>query len=120
MLNSTHINNASKVFQSEGNFGQRHIHTIPLKFIPKYEKNRSQIIISEHVEKLMGNFPQNAIDASNPTKGNIATRRKKFSSILHVTIGNCEKFLPFIQISKIPILLENSIFFRTFCLKKFT
>lgn len=39
MLNSAVISDAIKAFQARGAFGARHVHTLPLKLIPKYNPN---------------------------------------------------------------------------------
>lgn len=89
LLNSTSINDAIKAFQPSGNFGERHIHTLPLGFISEFDPNDERhIAIAQAAEKVMTALGQLLSDNSSvaglmdPNRG-LAPRRRRLQNLLH-------------------------------------
>ena len=89
MLNSIAINEAIKDFQPEGNFGKRHIHTLPLAFIEEYDsKNDGHLAVAE-ATKTMFETIVNAREHNNviarcldPSSGVLHSRRRRYLDCL--------------------------------------
>ena len=108
LLNSPSISNAIRGFQSEGNFGARHIHSLPYRIIESFdETNPLHMAIVNSTSNLMAeldNFFNNSTDPKvlrlhNPNESSIAFKRKKIRGIiqsLNAYIGyfeSCEAVL---------------------------
>lgn len=85
LLNSDAINDAIKDFQPEGNFGERHIHTLPLSLISEYDptdERHARIVDATRVlqARLERECAGNARLASclDPSNGALSRRRKAF------------------------------------------
>lgn len=89
MLNSKALNEAIKDFQPEGNFGKRHIHKLPLMFIPEYDSENKQhnmiafssMRVFQDVASLVKENKE-ARELANPSRGSLASRRTKFRSLV--------------------------------------
>ena len=101
MLNCPKLNEIITTFQPQGLFGKRHIHTLPLNYIPVYNvANESmKLLVSTTrllIDELKTSTPSNLL---NPNKGSLATRRKKINRIMiqqnsyNNYISICEKIL---------------------------
>lgn len=85
MLNSEHLNNSIKDFQPEGNFGRRHVHKLPLMFLPEFQSdNESHRNVIDKTKSLINelNFKL-SVDKSlqrltDPNRGTLANRRLRF------------------------------------------
>ena len=88
LLNSTAINEAIKAFQPSGNFGERHIHTLPLGFISEYdpsdERHVAIALASEKVtltlDQMLSDNPS-LVGLSDPNKG-LPSRRRRLKDLL--------------------------------------
>ena len=87
LLNSDAINDAIKEFQPEGNFGKRHIHTLPLSLISEYDpkdERHLRVVNACKVlqEKLATEFANdtNLSALLNPSSGTLSRRRKLFQN----------------------------------------
>ncbi|MRX80575.1 N-6 DNA methylase [Enorma shizhengliae] len=88
LLNSTRINDAIKAFQPSGNFGERHIHTLPLGFISEYDPNDERhgaiALATERVmlrlDRMLSDSPSLA-ELSDPNRG-LSSRRKRLKGLL--------------------------------------
>lgn len=87
LLNSNALNMAIKEFQPEGNFGKRHIHTLPLNFIPSYDDtNEQHLAVSELTKKMFQRIEESIeLDAelhqlTIPSNGTLASRRTKYKN----------------------------------------
>jgi len=84
MLNCPKLNKIITTFQPQGLFGKRHIHTLPLDYIPLYDAgndkmNRLVFTTKLLIEELLTSLPRNLL---NPNSGTLASRRKKISTIM--------------------------------------
>lgn len=52
VINSDYINKVIKDFQAEGGFTERHVHKLPLMFIPEFQRTELQLAIVKQVEKI--------------------------------------------------------------------
>lgn len=52
IINSDYINKVIKDFQAEGGFTERHVHKLPLMFIPEFQQTELQLSIVKQVEKI--------------------------------------------------------------------
>jgi SOS-response transcriptional repressor LexA len=101
MLNCPTLNETIAAFQPQGIFGERHVHTLPLEYIPKYNHNDSNHIELVNITKVLCGELSSAItdDLLDPNSGTLPSRRKKVSKLLlnlpsyasYVTI--CESIL---------------------------
>ncbi len=85
LLNSDVLNEAIKAYQPSGKMGERHIHTIPYLFIPKYDPmvpEHSELVkytsclLSEVNTLVSSGLVSNLL---NPNSTPLSTRRKSFS-----------------------------------------
>ena len=92
VLNSTSISNAIRGFQAEGNFGARHIHSLPYRVIEPFDAtNELHMSIVHSTTNLMSElheFFNNSSDPKilrlhNPNESSIAFKRKKIRAILN-------------------------------------
>lgn len=88
MINSEALNWIIKEFQPEGGFGKRHIHTLPYKVIPRYEKGNTihEDVVSA-AEKLIASWKACCEKTSigqyiNPNSGTLNQRRSKQQAAL--------------------------------------
>ncbi len=82
MLNSNALASAIKDFQPQGEFGPRHIHTIPYKIIPKYdEDNPAHTSVVDATIRLMDEWRKiedNSITPLlQPNSGRLNSRRRR-------------------------------------------
>ena len=85
LLNSDAINDAIKEFQPEGNFGKRHIHTLPLSLISEYDPNDERHARVVEATKLLQarikracTEDQRLASYLNPANGALSSRRRRF------------------------------------------
>lgn len=85
LLNSDSINNAIKEFQPEGNYGKRHIHTLPLGLISEYDPNDERHARVVEAARLLQarikracNEDQGLASCLNPAGSTLSSRRKRF------------------------------------------
>lgn len=91
LLNSNTISNAIRSFQSEGNFGARHIHSLPYRIIPKYNSeitahNRvvesTTILIQELNRFLTDSTDPSIIRLRYPNESNIQYKRRRVRELI--------------------------------------
>lgn len=84
ILNCPTLNDTITAFQPQGIFGERHVHTLPIEFIPKYDPNNSQHINLINEAKILCEELSTALttDITNPNNGTLPARRKKAFNIL--------------------------------------
>lgn len=84
ILNCPTLNDTIAAFQPQGIFGERHVHTLPLEFIPKYNSNNISHINLVNNAKILCNEMVAALTADliNPNNRTLSARRKKAFSIL--------------------------------------
>lgn len=85
MLNSEYLNAAIKDFQPEGNFGRRHVHTLPLMFLPEFESDseahrnvlvKIDALVSELNSRMESDEAVRRL--TDPNQGTLAGRRLRF------------------------------------------
>lgn len=84
LLNSNSIEKVNAAYQAQGQFGKRHIHTLPADSIPAFDYDNPMHMELVTVTKslicsLNENTPSDILD---PNKGPVATRRKAINNIL--------------------------------------
>ncbi|WP_165252832.1 N-6 DNA methylase [Adlercreutzia sp. ZJ304] len=85
LLNSDAINDAIKEFQPEGNFGKRHIHTLPLSLISEYDPNderhakvvEATKLLQARIKRACAEDPRLA-SCLDPANGALSSRRRRF------------------------------------------
>ena len=84
MLNCPTLNDTIAAFQPQGVFGERHVHTLPLEYIPKYNPENIRHIELVNMAQVLCNELLSALSADllNPNNGTLSSRRKKVSTIL--------------------------------------
>ncbi len=89
LLNSEVLSEAITSYQPSGLFGNRHIHTLPRHFIPKYDKSNSLHIAFVQATKnlqddLMSTFSSDAKIANliDPKQSTLQSRRKKLTAVI--------------------------------------
>ena len=106
MLNCPKLNEIITTFQPQGLFGKRHIHTLPLDYIPVYDgendnMNRLISITKLLIEELMNSLPSNLLD---PNNGSLASRRRKISLIM----THLSSFIEYVSICEDILICANS------------
>lgn len=106
MLNCPKLNEVIATFQPQGLFGKRHIHTLPLDYIPVYDvenANMNHLISTTRmlIEELKASIPG---DLLNPNKGSLASRRKKISKIM----AQQDSYIKYISICEDILICANS------------
>lgn len=84
LLNSNSIEKVNAAYQAQGQFGKRHIHTLPADSIPAFDSDNQMHIELVSITKslicsLNSKTPSDKLD---PNKGSAATRRKAITKIL--------------------------------------
>ena len=84
LLNSNSIEKVNAAYQAQGQFGKRHIHTLPADSIPAFDDDNHQHIelvnkTKSLISSLNENIPSSKLD---PNNGPVATRRKAINKIL--------------------------------------
>ena len=88
MLNSEALAKAIMDFQPQGEFGRRHIHTLPYKVIPRFdEEDSSHAYVVEKTKELMHSWNKKCCTDSiakylNPNQGALNSRRRKLQTAL--------------------------------------
>ena len=84
ILNCPTLNNIISSLQPQGGFGERHVHTLPLQYIPRYNHKDSRHIELVNKAKILFNelYSKLSHDLIDPNKGTLASRRKRISNIL--------------------------------------
>lgn len=84
ILNCPTLNDAIAAFQPQGVFGERHVHTLPVDFIPRYNQEDSRHVELVNEAKILFHelYSELSIDFIDPNKGMLSSRRKKVSQIL--------------------------------------
>lgn len=84
MLNSPAVGNANAVYQSQGIFGRRHIHTLPSTSIPEYNPNDPlhEEIVSVTCKLRYELGKKVSSDLFDPNYGTVSIRRSKIYKIL--------------------------------------
>jgi hypothetical protein len=84
-LNSDAITNAIKLFNPEGEFGARHAHTLPHRFIPPFDQdNKTHVKIAQLAEAISKRASEAILqypELGDPNRM-IAARRRKLRSVL--------------------------------------
>lgn len=78
------IGKSFSAYQAQGQFGKRHIHTLPADSIPAFDDDNHQHIelvnkTKSLISSLNENIPSSKLD---PNNGPVATRRKAINKIL--------------------------------------
>jgi hypothetical protein len=101
LLNSPSISNAIRGFQSEGNFGARHIHSLPYRIIEPFEEtndlhisivNSTTNLISELDEFFNDSTDPRVLRLRNPNESSIAYKRRAIRSII-TTLPSYNEYL---------------------------
>ena len=88
LLNSDALSDAIKDFQPEGGFGKRHIHTLPYKIIPNYDKedaahieviSRTRELTREWAALCRGGEYANLLQ---PNSSSLSSRRRRQQSAI--------------------------------------
>ncbi|MBR1621606.1 MAG: hypothetical protein IJ669_05770, partial [Prevotella sp.] len=84
LLNSNSIEKVNAAYQAQGQFGKRHIHTLPADSIPAFDyDNQDHVGLVSITKSLMRSLKEKTpMDKLNPSKGPVATRRKAINNIL--------------------------------------
>ena len=84
ILNCPTLNDIIAAFQPQGVFGERHVHTLPIDYIPRYNQEDSRHVELVNKAKILFNelYSELSIDLTDPNKGTLSSRRKKVSNIL--------------------------------------
>src|SRR6185312_12624285 len=90
LLNSTAINQVIREFQPVGQFGERHIHKLPLGVTPPYDStNPAHMDVVDATQRLLGDWKAyKAVSAGtvtallNPNNSKLHIRRRKIKAIL--------------------------------------
>jgi len=84
MLNCPTLNDIITAFQPQGIFGKRHVHTLPLNYIPRYDSTNmlhhalvsKACLLQEELTKVLTPL------LTDPNKGTLSSRRKYVSKLL--------------------------------------
>ncbi len=84
MLNCPALTEIISVFQPQGIFGKRHVHTLPLEYIPHYNPNNAfhtdLVRVGQYLkDELTDALPNELL---NPNNGALSSRRKRITQIL--------------------------------------
>ena len=84
LLNSNSIEKVNAAYQAQGQFGKRHIHTLPAESIPAFDyDNQNHIELVSITKSLMSSLNRKTPAAKlNPNKGPVANRRTAINKIL--------------------------------------
>ena len=84
LLNSNSIEKMNAAYQAQGQFGKRHIHTLPADSIPAFDSdNQIHIELVSMTKSLICSLnSKTPSDKLDPNKGPVATRRKAITKIL--------------------------------------
>ena len=84
LLNSNSIEKVNAAYQAQGQFGKRHIHTLPAESIPAFDyDNRNHVELVSITKSLICSLNRKTpTDKLDPNKGPVATRRKAINKIL--------------------------------------
>lgn len=84
LLNSNSIEKVNAAYQSQGQFGKRHIHTLPADSIPAFDyDNQNHVELVSITKSLIRSLKEKTPkDKINPNKGPVAIRRKAINKIL--------------------------------------
>lgn len=91
LLNSGIVSDAIRSFQSEGNFGARHIHSLPYRIIPKYDAvntNHQRVVesTSNLIQELNHFFNQSSENSitrlRDPNESSIQFKRRKVRQLM--------------------------------------
>lgn len=91
LLNNSLISNAINVFQTEGNFGARHIHSLPYRVIEKYNDQEplhlavvdKTVVLMTELEALYANTNDRNIERLRiPNESSIASKRLKTRELI--------------------------------------
>ncbi|WP_042198152.1 Eco57I restriction-modification methylase domain-containing protein [Paenibacillus camerounensis] len=81
-INSDYINAAIKDFQAEGGFTERHVHKLPLMFIPKYKQTELQLAIVKQVEEIEQKILMNITADELNIENKLTSRRSKVRKMI--------------------------------------
>ncbi len=101
MLNCPKLNEIISTFQPQGLFGKRHIHTLPLDYIPIYQEDDDNMnLLVKYSKKLIEELNASISgELLNPNTGTLSNRRKKINDLLtkqnsyEQYLSICEKIL---------------------------
>lgn len=84
MLNCPKLNDIITIYQPQGLFGKRHIHTLPLEYIPVYNEDdyKMRLLVDYSkilIQELRDSLPCNLL---NPNMGSLSSRRKKVINLI--------------------------------------
>lgn len=82
LINSDYINKAIKEFQAEGGFTERHVHKLPLMFIPEYKRTELQLAIVKQVEKIEQKICTNIATDELNIENKLTSRRAKVRKMI--------------------------------------
>ncbi len=89
MLNSEALAKAIMDFQPQGEFGRRHIHTLPYKVIPRFNKDdAAHLYVVQKTIELIEEWNYKLSDEHvacylNPNKGSLNSRRRKLRLVMN-------------------------------------
>ena len=84
LLNCPTLNEIISSFQPQGIYGKRHIHTLPLHYIPRFDNNNDDhlSLVRTTRDLIMQMRSTNASEWTNPNKSTLANRRKRITLIM--------------------------------------
>lgn len=84
LLNSNSLANVNAAYQAQGQFGKRHIHTLPADSIPAYDSTNSlhQDLVSVSKSLVESLEEKVSSDKYDPNNGPVAARRKAINKVL--------------------------------------
>lgn len=84
LLNSNSIEKVNAAYQAQGQFGKRHIHTLPAESIPAFDyDNQNHVELVSITKSLICSLNRKTpTDKLDPNKGPVAARRKAINKIL--------------------------------------
>ena len=84
ILNCPTLNDTIAAFQPQGVFGERHVHTLPVDYIPRYNQENSFHVELVDKTRILFNelYSELSTELTDPNKGTLSSRRKKVFNIL--------------------------------------
>jgi hypothetical protein len=91
LLNSASISNAIRGFQAEGNYGARHIHSLPYRLIEPFDSSKAEhqsvvaktnLLMNELNNLFANSTDPNILRLINPNESSIAFKRRKCRELI--------------------------------------
>lgn len=125
LLNCPTLNEIISSFQPQGIYGKRHIHTLPLHYIPRFDNNNDDhlSLVRTTRDLIIQMRSTNASEWTNPNKSTLANRRKRITLIMKELpsyaqyVALCERILkssnqeevehiPFVEITNSEVMVS--------------